>query len=207
MKRLKAVTTVSVFVLITYLSCKFLGGGDISQAEANRRMEQWYTEQGNRYNLNLSDKQVELKVTRYFPAYSPKEKNDMITAKYQGMTITIMFNKPLADIERTKAAFQENFQYVTLDDIYSTVDVPGWNVHPRTPESSNSKPSTIQFTKVTDTELAFQVNWEIYTVFGYSTNQFCQDELQMTVDKPTPEECMASFRKRIPIQVNVDAAF
>lgn len=204
MKRFKAILAISAFTLVTFLSCEFLGG-DITQAEANKRIEQWYAEQGDQYNLDLSDKKVDLKVTRYHPE-RPEEKDDMITAEYEGMTITIMFGKPLADIPRTEAAFKENFWYVSLDDIYSDISVPGWDVNPRTPQSSKSEPSCIEFTKVTDTELAFEINWEIYTVFGYGTNDFCQDALGIA-DSSMPDECMAGVEKRIPIKVTVDGKF
>lgn len=202
MKIIKTIPVLLTLLVLTSMACTF---ADISKTEAEKRIEKWYTEHPDVYEIDVKGNDAVAEITRYHTE-RPEEHDDLIQVNWKGMTITMSFSKPLSEIEKTAEAFQEHFWYVAIDDIYADIDVPGWEVYPRTPVSSNDDKKCVQFTEVTADHIAFELNWETYTVFGYSDSNKCQEELEI-MDAGVSEECYVGVEKRLPLKINVEAKY
>jgi hypothetical protein len=192
-------------VAFTLFSSMSFAPGSISKEEVQKRITAWYEANPDGYSLDVKGDDAKAKITRYHPE-RPDELDHLLVVEYRGMSITMHFNKPMKEIEKTPEAYQQNFSYVAIDDIYHTIKVPGWDVNPRTPQSSNSNNDCVTFTAVSDDHVAYELNWETYTVMGYSVKKNCQDELQIE-DGAVSEGCIVYVEKRLPLKLSVDAKF
>ncbi len=174
----------------------------ISKVEVEKRIKAWYNSHTVSYDLRLNDKSVKATMERYHPE-RPDERNDLIVVRWKGMRITLKFNEAIADMERSKIKFQEQFSYVVLDDIYSNIVTPGWKIHPRSPQSS--KKGGVTFTTVSANQIAFELDWEIYTVFSYRNSARCNEAMGIH-DGTMPENCYAGVEQKLPIHFVIDTA-
>lgn len=168
-----------------------------SKSKVEEKINSWYDAHPDSYSLTIEEDEAKASKERYHPD-NPNEYDDLIVVRWKEMKITLAFKKPLADFEWTAAELQSQFNYVVIDDIYHNIDVNGWDIHPETPSSSNTKGVT--FTEFKDGHLSFEIDWSTYTVFGYSESSKCQEELQI-MDKGMPEECFVGVRKNLPLKI------
>ena len=137
--------------------------------EVEEKIKQWQKQYQSGYILDIQTQAI---ITKYHPENRDEPEN-LIVAHWHGMKITLAFNQALKTLETSSQSFQEHFSYVVLDDINHNIDINGWDIYPRTPQSSTSK--GLNFINVTDKEVEFELNWETYTVFGYSDTPACRD--------------------------------
>ncbi len=199
----------SIFLLLTFVfSTSYTNAQlivrkrpDISKKEAEKRISAWYEKHAEGYSFSVPEEDADIKVTRYHPERA-EEKNNLIQVHWLGMTITLAFDKPFDEIDQTSEGLQAAFLYVSVDDIYNSINTPGWNVYPRTPSSSNNKKDCVKFTKFENGEISFSLNWNIYTVFGYSTKEKCFKQRGIA-DGSVSEECMVEVRQKLPLEIKV----
>lgn len=185
--------------LFTLLAFTILPGA-ISKKEAQTRVKAWYKAHPKNYVVNIKDKQAKVKITRYHTD-RPEEKDDLIRINWKGMVTTLTFSKPLREFEWSETSLQSEFMFVALDQIYTNIHTPGWQVYPRTPVSSTGE--GVSFKGSTKNRLVVSIDWEMYTVFGYATNKKCQEELEI-MDGTIPEECYVGIRKTLPLVVKIN---
>ena len=188
---------VILFSAISLMACSFLT--QTPKAKVKSLIKEWYKKHNKGYSLSVKEG-AKASISRYHP-YRPDEYDDLILVKWKGMTITMAFKQPIANIKWTAEGLQEAFSYIVIDEIYNDIPVSGWEIFPETPQSSSSE--GVKFTKVADGELTFTVDWQTYTVFGYSETSFCQGELEIA-DSYMPEKCFVGVRKDLPLHIDVD---
>lgn len=185
----------SALALFATASC---GSSNITKTSAEKRVADWYEATGARYNLDIKD--VPATIASFDPATNAG--SDEINVVWKGMAITLAFGKPLNKATLTAEFLSENFSYVVLDDVFAKFDTPGWKLQPRTPTSSNEE--GVQFQSLAGGHLRFTVDWETYTVMGYSSKEACQEQLQMA-DNSISSDCIVNVEKRLPLHLQVDA--
>jgi hypothetical protein len=171
----------------------------LSKEKLTQNINHWYTSIGGKYTLEIKGSKANAKITRYHPE-RPEEKDDLIEITYKGMRMQLAFMKSIAEITTHKDSLQKYFNYISIDNIYNEIPTEGWEVYPRTPQSSLDREG-VQFTGTGDA-LGLQVNWSTYTVMGYKKSKECQEELSMA-DNSISEGCYVSVRKTVPLEIVV----
>lgn len=196
---MKFICTVILFVGILWgiISCGL--STPLSKEELTENINNWYTSIGGKYTLEIKGRKANAKITRYHPE-RPEEKDDLIKITYKGMIMQLAFVKPIAEITTHKDSLQKYFHYISIDNIYNEISAGGWEIYPRTPQSSLDGEG-VQFTGAGDV-LGLQVNWSTYTVMGYKESKECQEELSMA-DNTISEGCYISVRKTVPLEIVV----
>lgn len=175
------------------------GSSSISKAKAEERVAKWYEATGAQYKLDIKDVPA---VITAFDAQNPNDGRNEIALTWKGMAVTLAFSKPIDKANITKEFLDENFTYITIDNIFAEIDTPGWKLNPRTPVSSNEE--GVKFQEVADGHLRFTVDWETYTILGYSNKQACQEQLNIA-DNSISKDCYVTVEKRVPLHLQVDA--
>jgi hypothetical protein len=175
------------------------GSSAITKAQAEKRVAKWYETTGTQYRLDIKD--VPALITVFDPQ-NPNDGRNEIALTWKGMAVTLAFGKAIDKSNLTKEFLDENFSYITIDNIFAKIDTPGWKLNPRTPVSSNDE--GVQFQEVADGHLRFTVDWETYAVFGYSSKPACHEQLNIA-DSSISEDCLVTVEKRLPLHLQVDA--
>ena len=168
-----------------------------TREEVITSIEKWYDRHPDGYELILNEGNTTMEVQSLYRR--PEDPQDQLLISFQGMLITLQFDVDLHTIEWTPENFRKHFGFFTLDDIPVGIRTMGWDVHARVPVSSAGS-EKIAFLRVSEDEVEFEINWETYTVGGYSTEKHCQDELEIA-DNSIPESCMAWVRRRHPLKI------
>ena len=184
-------------LIVYFILSLSLAACQTSRKDALNRINTWYKQHADGYNLQLSGK---AEITRYHPDQA-EEKNDLMRISWKGMDITIAFKKPLSDFTWTSQSLQDNLSYYVIDDIYNDINLSGWKVYPET--LSSSATHGLVFHKIENKTLRFSIDWEIYTVFGYAQSTYCQGQLQIA-DSSVPEDCFIGVDKRLPLHLDVE---
>lgn len=198
-------TSASFWFTLIFFAClsrQSYAQSPMTQEEVRAVAQQWYAQHSAGYYLTLDPEEASTNIESIFQRSTDKQ--DRLIMQYQGMRLVLVFNQDLRTIEWTQAAFDEHFAYLTLTDIPLGIPVFGWTLNPRVPTSSAGK-EMITFHRIDKEGLAFTINWETYTVGGYSENEFCKRARQWT-DTPTPEGCLVFEDKRVPLQLDVTVA-
>lgn len=178
--------------------------GQMAKPKVETQINEWYAAHPDGYTLVLEGKDAVATLGRYHPD-NPKEQDDLLRINYEDMEITLAFDQPFSDIEWSAESLQQHFSYVAIDRIHHEINTRGWEIYPRTPSSSLSGKG-VKFTTVTQSDLAFTIDWKTYSVFGYKSSSEC-DEARSIADGSVPEKCYVSVKKNLPlhIEVKVDA--
>lgn len=184
---------------VVALSVSAQAQGSKKQITAN--METWLASHADGYTIDISDKEGTALVTRYHPE-RPEEKNDLIEVNYKGMTITLKFKKPLAEITTHKDSLQKYYDYVGLSRIYHDIETPGWNTHVQTP-SSPMRGKGVIFTQGGE-HISFTLNWQLSYAMAYRDTEKCNEELQIE-DGSVSEDCFSHVSRKIPLVIEVKA--
>ena len=171
----------------------------ISKAKAEERVAKWYEATGAQYKLDIKDVPAVITV---FDPQNPNDGRNEIALTWKGMAVTLAFGKPIDKATVTKEFLDENFTYITVDNVFAEIDTPGWKLNPKTPASSNDE--GVHFQEVADGHLRFTVDWETYSFFGYSSKEACQEQLKIA-DNSISEDCYVAVEKRVPLHLQVDA--
>lgn len=183
-------------IISTFLSCA--NSQPTPKKEVEARINKWYAAHPDKYSLTIGTDAI-ASIEGYHPD-TKDEPSNLIRVRWKGMLITMAFKMNVKDIPWNKASLQEQFSYIVLDNIYDDIEVNAWDIAPRTPQSSSEK--GVNFTLVENGQLSFTVDWEIYTVFGYSQTEDCKEALNI-MDAPTPEPCYVGVDKRLPLHLDV----
>ena len=187
-------SSIVLLSFFAFISCQLT---QTPKSEAEKIINKWYETHAKDYHLKIPLGEATTQLTSY---HNDKEVNDrtLVRMDWKGMQITMQFQKPLKSIHWNVKELQKNIAYVVIDDIYNDITLNGWKVYPRTPSSSSEKALTI--TAASENEFSFEINWETYTVSGYSDSDFCQEQLEI-MDAGVPDKCYVGVRKRLPLRI------
>lgn len=170
---------------------------ELTKKEVIQNIEAWYLEQGETYTLKLNAGNTKVAITRYHPD-RPEEEDNMLKITHKGMTIDLLFNKPVKEILMHKDSLQKYVNYLSVDRIYNNIAAHGWEIYPETPQSS-LRGTGIQFTGAGES-LSFHVNWSTYTVMGYKESNNCKEE-QERQDASVSEDCLVAVDKQLALEI------
>lgn len=188
------------FLFLTAILFSFsVAPSDMPKEKVQKKIQKWFDKHPESYELTLTNNNVSAETGRYHPE-RPEEKNHLIYVHYHDMEITLAFSKPFEDFEWNKENLTKYFSYVSIYKIYHTVKTPGWDIYPRTAQSSNR--TGVVFSSVTQNSIAFTMDWCIFSFMGYRTTENCQKALGIE-DSSAPEECYVSIRKKLPLHIEV----
>lgn len=188
----------SLFILsITFLIFGFSAKKSLTKTQVEANILKWYTSNENGYQIEIDNKGL-TEITRYHTE-RPEEPNTLIRVTYKGMEITMAFDTLAAPIIDSPTLLQSHLKYYSIDNIYHDIVSDGWDISPKTPQSSNSKGLTFSFND--QQKVQFNIDWKIFTVMGYSLEEHCQKELGIA-DGSISEPCLVSVRQNLPINVS-----
>lgn len=171
----------------------------VSQKKLIENINEWYEEYEQGYFLTLTNDKTTASIKRYHPE-RPEEKDDIIEIKHGQMKIVLKFDSPIAEITTHPDSLQKHFSYVSISRIYNDIPSKGWDIYPRTPQSS-MRGKGVKFTSGGDA-ISLKINWQTYTVMGYKDSQKCHDQLSIE-DGAVSEDCYTSVRKKIPLEITI----
>ncbi len=169
----------------------------ISKEKLTQNINAWCDENAKNYTVHVVGKDAAVKITRYHPERADEE-DDILEILYEGMKITLMFDTPLSEITTHQDSLQNHFSYVAIHNIYNEIPSKGWNIYPRTPQSS-LRGKGVNFTSHGNS-LGIKINWSTFSVMGHKDSKKCNDELSMA-DGSISNHCYVSVRKSIPLEI------
>jgi len=198
--KLLILTIVFIFPFLTNAQTSIKGLGE--SFDVNQKIEAWYKAHPGDYILNIDGPKATAGIESYYNDRPELEKK-LIRVRWKGMLITISFKKPVKDIGWNKKSLEENFNYLSIENTYTSLDIKDWNISPQTPVNTLSSLDGIDFEKVEEGVLEFKIKWEIYSFWGYSTSTSCKEKLeQQRSDGPAPSECVCGYRETKPLLIN-----
>ncbi len=187
-----------LFSLLIFCSCS----AQTPKPEAEEIISNWYAQHATGYEIEIAGKEVKAETSDFYLAENLAE-HRLVRVFWKGMKIEMSYNQPLSAFKWTPESLKKQLSYLSISDIYTDIELDGWKVYPKTPISAIHDGEGITFKKVDGNKIQLEIDWEIYTVFGYAQNVFCEKQLQIA-DSSMPKECYAEVRKRLPLKILVD---
>lgn len=166
-------------------------GEDGNDAEAVA--EEWLEQLGEK-GLVLEESDAE---TPFKGSKIAGRESAMYVFQKEGWYVNLGFEKPLTD-KTTTAEAQKALKYVALDRLPTPgLEIPGWEVRPRTPVSSFKKGVVIESIK--DGVLTLRVKTEFFALSGRDPN------VLVPADAPSPPGSYFQIRQKFPLDLTLKA--
>lgn len=171
----------------------------LSKEKMQAEIENWYSKNANGYTVSATGATAQSSRAHLDRA---DEKNDWYKIDWYGMTVSIAFTKPVADIALQKDSLQAYFSYIAVDNIQNRIASAGWATSPLLAVSSYSEGLT--FIDAPQGELNFHFTAEIFAVRANRNNEKCTEERNIA-DKSVDADCFVQVEKKIPFRLEMSA--
>ena len=122
----------------------------------------------------------------------------MYVLNQDGWYVNLGFTGKIDKDTPLKGMWQAMFKYVALDRVITPgLEVPGWDIRPRTPVSSFK--DGVEFVSLEDGQLTLKVKTKFFALYGRNPN------VLVPADAPSPKGSYFQIREPFPLDLTLTA--